>query len=91
MKIRQIFRTLCLLGLGFILQISESLAQCAMCRATVENNVSEGSGLGVGLNNGILYLAAIPYIIFAGIAYLWYRNSKLYRAKQNKVSRYYIR
>ena len=37
-------------------------AQCAMCKAVVETNLESGDTKGVGLNNGILYLMAIPYI-----------------------------
>jgi hypothetical protein len=54
-----------------------SLAQCAMCRATLENNVSNGDvGIAAGINFGILYLFFTPYIAVAVIAYLWYRTSK---------------
>jgi hypothetical protein len=55
----------------------ESLAQCAMCRATLENNVSNGQpGLAAGINFGILYLFFTPYLAVAVIAYLWYRTSR---------------
>jgi hypothetical protein len=58
-------------------------AQCAMCRATVENNVSTGANkIGSGLNTGILYLMSIPYLVFVVIAYLWYKQSKAQRAKK---------
>jgi hypothetical protein len=59
------------------LSISEAWAQCAMCRATLENNVSNGStGIAAGINFGILYLFFTPYLAVAVIAYLWYRTSK---------------
>ncbi|NME69973.1 hypothetical protein [Flammeovirga aprica] len=52
-------------------------AQCAMCRATVGNNISDGaSAIGAGLNNGILYLMVMPYIIISSIVYLWYRKTQ---------------
>jgi len=54
-----------------------SFAQCAMCRATLENNLSNGNvGLAAGINFGILYLFLAPYLFVALIAYLWYRTSK---------------
>ena len=37
-------------------------AQCAMCKAVVETNLEAGGSIGAGLNNGILYLMAMPYI-----------------------------
>ena len=48
-----------------------------MCRASVENNISEGSvGLAAGLNTGILYLFVTPYLMVALIGFLWYWKSK---------------
>jgi hypothetical protein len=48
-----------------------------MCRATLENNVSTGEiGIAAGINTGILYLFAAPYLVIGTIAFLWYRNSK---------------
>lgn len=59
-----------------------SWAQCAMCRASVENNVSNGeTSIGSGLNNGILYLFVMPYLMAAIIGYLWYRTAKKRKAK----------
>ncbi|HAI77406.1 MAG TPA: hypothetical protein DCM08_14340 [Microscillaceae bacterium] len=57
-------------GLSF-----SAYAQCAMCKAAVENNISNGSNLAQGLNMGILYLASMPYIAFVLVAYFWYKNS----------------
>ena len=55
-------------------------AQCAMCKATVTENVISGKGKGQGLNSGILYLMAFPYIIASVIGYFWYRA---YKKKQH--------
>ena len=46
-------------------------AQCAMCKAVVEANLKEGGSAGAGLNEGILYLMAMPYIavLLFGIFY----------------------
>lgn len=61
---------------------SHGWAQCAMCRAAVENNVSENSaGLSVGLNTGILYLFVAPYLLVMIIGYLWYKKSKVHARK----------
>ncbi|MBO9638098.1 MAG: hypothetical protein J7576_08020 [Siphonobacter aquaeclarae] len=54
-----------------------SFAQCAMCRVSVESTYNDGRYLsGSGLNTGILYLLAMPYLIVGLIAYLWYRQSR---------------
>ena len=53
------------------------VAQCAMCRATVENNVSYGeTSLASGLNFGILYLFVAPYLLIGAIAFFWYKKSR---------------
>ncbi len=40
-------------------------AQCAMCKETVANSTAEnGQDYGAGLNSGILWLMAFPYILF---------------------------
>lgn len=47
-------------------------AQCAMCTVNAEQSVKNGNTQGKGLNNGILYLLAIPYVLITGIGILWY-------------------
>jgi hypothetical protein len=59
------------------LMTTSAMAQCAMCRATLENNVSNGNiGIAAGINIGILYLFFAPYLAVGVIGYLWYRTSK---------------
>ena len=60
-----------------ILNFSGSTAQCAMCRATLENNISNGNpGIATGINVGIMYLFFAPYLAVGLIAYFWYRTSR---------------
>ncbi|GAL62479.1 hypothetical protein [Algibacter] len=50
----------------------ETNAQCAMCRAVLE---SEESGAAAkGINDGIVYLMAVPYVLVAGIAFAIYKK-----------------
>ena len=59
-----------------------SWAQCAMCKASVENNISEGSsGFSAGLNTGILFLFVTPYLLISLIGLLWYWKSKAQNAR----------
>lgn len=52
-------------------------AQCAMCRVALENNFSNGEpGIAAGINFGILYLLALPYLAVIVIGILWYKTSK---------------
>jgi hypothetical protein len=61
--------TIIILSFFFFL---ETNAQCAMCRAVLESE--EGQTAAKGINDGIVYLMAIPYILVAGIAYFIYRK-----------------
>lgn len=51
-------------------------AQCAMCRAalTSEGNATKAAAV----NDGIVYLMIVPYLLVAGIGYA------IYRIKKNK-------
>lgn len=51
-------------------------AQCPMCKASVESNLKQGGSTGKGLNSGIMYLLAAPYLAMAGIGFLWYKKFK---------------
>jgi hypothetical protein len=58
-------------------QLQSAFAQCAMCRAGVESNVSDGdTSIGAGLNMGIIYLFIAPYLLVMVIGYFWYRSAK---------------
>jgi len=43
-------------------------AQCAMCRAVLESEV--GQSTAKGINNGILYLMVIPYLLIGGLSFI---------------------
>lgn len=65
--------------LFFWLYTISAFSQCAMCRASLE---STGNNTKVeAVNDGIVFLMAIPYIIAAIIGYVIYR---MY-AKKNKA------
>ncbi|MBN09592.1 MAG: hypothetical protein CMC79_04395 [Flavobacteriaceae bacterium] len=49
-------------------------AQCSMCRAVLESE--EGQQTAEGINNGIVYLMAIPYIL---VALVGWRIYKIYK------------
>ena len=57
-----------------MLQYASINAQCAMCRAVLESEVGQSTAKGV--NNGILYLMLIPYILIGGLAFFLYRYLK---------------
>ena len=49
-------------------------AQCAMCRAVLESNGN--TDVAEGVNNGIVYLMAIPYVLVAVLFYFVYKKMK---------------
>lgn len=52
-------------------------AQCAMCRAVLESE--EGQSTAKGVNDGIVYLMIIPYVLIGGIGiaiYMKFSNKK---------------
>lgn len=48
-------------------------SQCAMCKAVVESGDAK---MAEGLNTGILYLMAFPYILVGVAGFLLYKNRK---------------
>jgi hypothetical protein len=83
-RFRAIFRKLLVLAAGLFLSLPSAMAQCAMCRTTIENNVSNGDfGIAAGLNLGILYLFVAPYVVIGAVAFFWYKRSK---ANAKKIS-----
>ena len=69
----KIFFGICFFFIGISTQ-----AQCAMCRAAIE---SEGNGqTAEAINDGIVYLMAIPYILVGALGFYVY---KMYQKKKN--------
>ena len=71
-------KTLTLFLVFSLVSMGSSIAQCAMCRATLETNVSNGSQeqLASTLNFGIMYLFVAPYLLIATVGYIWYKQSR---------------
>ena len=63
----------------FLFYNLDSFSQCAMCKAVGESNLETGSQIGRGLNYGILYLMAVPYIAILSFAIFWYFQNKKYK------------
>ncbi len=54
----------------------DAIAQCPMCRMSAESNMANGGTAGNGLNAGILYMLATPYLLVGTFVFLWWRNKK---------------
>jgi hypothetical protein len=57
-----------------IFSITQVKAQCAQCGATVATNAKSGATTTNGLNKGILYLLAAPYLAVAAVGFIWYKK-----------------
>ena len=51
-----------------------SQAQCPMCRMSAESNLKDGGTAGRGLNRGILYMLAMPYLLVGTLGFVWWKN-----------------
>jgi len=60
--------------LFLIIEIEVTYSQCSMCRAVLQSE--EGKATAKGINNGILYLMAIPYLLVAFVGWKVFRILK---------------
>ncbi|MFK8054695.1 MAG: hypothetical protein AB8F78_01135 [Saprospiraceae bacterium] len=74
---RKFLVVLVVLSIAFFVLPSEMIAQCPMCKMSMESNLQSGGTAGQGLNKGILYLFTLPYVIIGGLGYYWYKNQRL--------------
>lgn len=69
-----------LIGVLFLLLMllvsTDMVAQCPMCRIAAESNLENGGSQGKGLNLGILYMLATPYLLVGTIGFIWWRNRR---------------
>ena len=63
-----------ILIVGFLLLPELGEAQCAMCRAVLESE--DNTSVAEGINSGIVYLMAIPYLIVAALGFIIYRKMR---------------
>lgn len=68
-RLKAFFFGICFLFFGI-----SSYAQCAMCRAALAGEGNKAKAAAV--NDGIVYLMVIPYVLVAGIGYYIYRMRK---------------
>jgi len=64
-----------------LLTLLKTDAQCAMCRAVLESEESQSAA--EGINNGIMFLMAVPYILAGAVGYFIYRTYS--KSKKSKI------
>lgn len=70
-----ILKKIALLLMALTLQCAV-YAQCAMCKAVVESDLQAGGTAGKGINEGIIYLMFIPYLLMGTVGYFIYKHYK---------------
>ena len=70
-------RSLSLCWLLALLALADvTLGQCVMCKAVAEDSASAGA-VGRGINQGILYIMSVPYVLLGIFGYFVYKNRSL--------------
>jgi len=62
-----------------LISVSEpAFSQCSVCRAGAESNLGakDSNKRGAGLNNAILYLMSIPYVMAGVGGFIWWKYRK---------------
>lgn len=76
MKMNKILPVIGLMVLILVLFSSGLAAQCPMCKMSAESNMQGGGNFGKGLNAGIFYMLATPYLLVGTIGFIWWKNRK---------------
>ena len=66
-----------------------TFAQCAMCKAVTKSDLESGGNISNGINTGILYLMAIPYLILMIGGYFFFKKPIDEKVKQWK-SKFFV-
>ena len=58
-----------------------AVAQCSLCTKTAQQM---GEKPAQGLNSGILYLMAMPFVIVGVIGFRWWKNNKAFEENEHQ-------
>lgn len=61
---------------GLISVSFDAQSQCSMCRQAAASNIEAGQKQGSGLNRGILFLMAVPYLLGGTAGIIYWKNRK---------------
>jgi hypothetical protein len=57
-------RVIAIVVVALLIISSDAAAQCGMCKAIADGGANSEGAIGLGLNKGIIFLMAIPYLLF---------------------------
>ena len=61
----------------FLSVTAPAFSQCSVCQVAAESNINKNENkVGRGLNTGILYLMAVPYMMGGIGFFIWYKHRK---------------
>ena len=78
MKLLKVISVLCFVALCGIQVV---WAQCSTCKGQLENADPQ---VAVAVNQGILYLLALPFILAATIGIIWYKKQQAFIQRMEK-------
>lgn len=75
---------LMVLLMSSVLLTAPAQAQCTLCKTQlVAGGQDKDSYDTTGLNKGIVYLMAIPYLLIGSVGFFWYRHTHQEKKKKN--------
>jgi len=74
------------MAITFVSGIRETAAQCPMCKTSLESNRKDDQkAVGKGLNKGILYLLAMPFLVVGTVGGLyWHRQRRFEEVEERR-------
>ncbi len=71
------WKAILILSLILFVGVDLADAQCSMCKAVLESNMQSGEeAKGQGINQGIMYIMFVPYLLLGAVGYFMYRHYK---------------
>lgn len=64
-----------------VLTNQDLISQCPMCKMSAETNLKNGGTEGKGLNQGILYMLSLPYLLVGTLGFLWWKNQRKFTSE----------
>lgn len=81
MNYKKLFVLCSLVLIVLIFSNQELVSQCPMCKMSAETNLKNGGSEGKGLNQGILYMLSLPYLLVATLGFLWWKNKRKFTSE----------
>ena len=75
-KVLKYITVVILFSASTLISAPDVAAQCPMCRMSAESNLKHGGTAGKGLNKGILYMLAMPYLLVGTLGFIWWKHNR---------------